>query len=147
MHVTAFTAASYALLENGAATAHGLPRVGYSVAPLPVDLQIPIVVSVWTKTGEDLDSRFYIRARDPDGELRGNIERMWHWPDPPGKPFKFRVFTEYLQVLVDKEGFYRIGLYDHPDQAATDVWFPVEVSVTPLAVSPGSPQPWLQNLN
>jgi hypothetical protein len=142
MHVTAFTAAGGALLENDAATVHGLPWVRFPVPPqLPVGLQVPIVVSVWAEAGEDLDPHYFIRAHDPDGERRGGLERIWHWPDTPGKPFKFQVFTEYLQVMVFKEGFYTIGLYDHRDQTETNLWFPVEIYVNPLAPPPGPPPP------
>ncbi len=140
MHVTTFTSAVQALLENDAATARGLPAVSYSSPPhLPIGLLIPIIVSVWAEAGEDLDPRFVIMAHDPDGELRGRLEQRWHWPDTPGKPFKFQVFTEYLELQVVREGFYRIGLYDRPDQTETNLWFPVEVYVDPLAPAPGPP--------
>jgi hypothetical protein len=142
MHVAAFTSAVNALLENDAATAQGLPMARCAIGPqLPIGLQVPVVVSVWAEAGEDLDPRFIIMARDPDGEVRGRLERLWHWPDTPGKPFKFQVFTESLQILVHKQGFYRIGLYDHPDQTETNFWFPLEIYVSPLSPLPGPPPP------
>jgi hypothetical protein len=131
------TAAVHAFLENDAATTRGLPQVRVAVPPqLPVGLQVPVVVSVWAEAGEDFDPHFFIVARDPNGEIRGRIERLWHWPDLPGKPFKFQVFTEYLQLIVRSEGFYRIGLYDQPEGTETDFWFPLEIYVSPLAAAP-----------
>jgi hypothetical protein len=145
MHVTAFTAAVNALLANDAATATGLPMVSCPVSQLSVGLQVPtpILISVWARAGEDFDPHFYIVARDPDGEMKGRFERLWHWPDTSGKPFKFQVFTEYLQLIVRKEGFYTIGLYDEPDQTETDIWFPLEIYVSSQAPPPGPLPPRL----
>lgn len=142
MHVTAFTAAGHAFLENDAATIRLLPMVRLPVGPqLPIGLQVPVVVSVWTEAGRDYDPHWYIVARDPDGEMRGRIERLFHWPDVPEKPFKFQVFTEYLQLIVQKPGYYTIGLYDQPEGTETEFWFPLEVYVDPSAPAPGPPPP------
>lgn len=140
MHITAFTPAIQAQLEDEAVTAWGLPMVFCNVEhvePLPVQMTVPIVLSLWAEAGEDLDPHFYIVARDPDGQTRGGVEHAWHCPDPPGKPYKFMVFADYLQLIVPTDGIYKVGLYDHPEQTKTKFWFPLEVCVSPQAPPPG----------
>jgi hypothetical protein len=142
VHVTAFTSAGQALIENDAASVRGLPMTWCPVSPhLPLALMVPVVVSMWAEAGEDIDPHYFIMGHDADGELRGRVERLWHWPDLPGKPYKFHVFTEYLHLMVKAPGFYKIGYYEHPDQAETDLWFPLEVIIDPSAPPPQAPPP------
>lgn len=142
MHVTAFTSAGQAFLENDCATARGIPMTWCPVSPqLPLALIVPVVVSVWAESDGDYDPHFFVMAHDSAGQLRGRIERLWHWPDIPDKPYKYQVFTEYLHVAVHEGGYYKIGYYEHPDQSETDLWFPLEVRIDPNAPPPQPPPP------
>lgn len=65
--------------------------------------------------GEDYDPHFYIQARDPDGQARGNAEVVWYWEDVPGMPCKWRVWDLQMPFLIFGEGVYTVGIYENPD--------------------------------
>lgn len=129
MHVSAFAPAVHAVLQNGGARSSGLPMVLCPIAELPAKLTVPVVLSVWTESGQDLNPCVYVVARDPDGERRGVVEQLWNWPDEDGQPYKFHVFAVYLEILVLKDGIYQVGLYDDPEGTETDNWFPLPVKL------------------
>lgn len=75
--------------------------------------------------GEDYDPHFYIQARDPDGQVRGNAEILWHWEDVPGRPCKWQVWDLQGPFLIFKEGVFTVGIYenrDDPNEKALSVF-------------------------
>jgi hypothetical protein len=87
MHVAAFVAAVAADLdpEIGGTATRGMPMNNCPVPePLPVTISVPLVLAVWTESGQDHDPIRYILARDPDGVRHRLIEKIWHWPDVDG---------------------------------------------------------------
>jgi hypothetical protein len=138
MHVVAFAPSTRAvLLEAGGVRLDGFPMTSATVDTIPKEITIQLVLAVYTEGGRDYDPRRYIVARSPKGERLNVLECSWHWPDNPGVPFKFRVSTQYLPLMVRSAGVYTIGLYDNPDATETDHQFPLPVvQANPLAQSP-----------
>lgn len=128
MHVLAF-APSLRATENGrgGVNAEGFPMTSAQVTAFPAQITIPLVLAVYSHSGTDYDPRRFIVARSSEGEVLGSVECSWHWPDVPGSPVKFWVFAKHLPIVVPGPGVFGIGLYDHPDETATDHVFPLPV--------------------
>jgi len=101
----------------------------FHVARLPAQITVPLVLAVYTRTGTDHDPRRYIVARSPTGERLSVLECSWHWPDPEGELFKFRVFAPQLPIAVQSPGVHTIGLYHSPDATQPAYAFPLSVQV------------------
>ena len=115
MHVVAFAPSTRAVVQDaGGVRLDGFPMTSAHVDSFPKQITIPLVLAVYTEGGSDYDPRRYIVARSPHGERLNVLECIWHWPDNPGVPVKFRVFVHHLPLVVHSAGVYTIGLYDEP---------------------------------
>jgi hypothetical protein len=128
MHVLAF-APSLRAIENGrgGVNAEGFPMTSARVTAFPAQITIPLVLAVYSQAGIDYEPRRFIVARSAEGEVLGNVECTWRWPDVPGSPVKFWVFVQHLPMVVKGPGVYGIGLYEHPDDTVTEHVFPLPV--------------------
>ena len=130
MHVSAFVPTNNLVLEGGMANAKGVPITDINVPNrFPVDMTIPVLLCVWSEAGNDPNPCIYVQARDPNGQNRGNAEVTWVWDDVEDHPCKWRVFDLMMPVSVHGPGVFTFGVYDHPDDAETDHWFPFLVRV------------------
>ena len=125
MHINAFVPTERAIMEGDAVNATQVPFLSIHLPPPEGNevhqLTAPVLLCVWTDNGTDYDPHFYVQARDPEGQVRGNVELMWHWEDAPNAPHKWRVFDLQLPFLVFGGGVYTFGVFadrdDETDQA------------------------------
>lgn len=143
MHIAAFTPTVSVTMEGGAVTATGVPQTDLYLPPLN-DGQVhqitaPILLCVWAENGTDPNPCFYVQARDPSGQKRGNAEIIWLWDDVPNRPTKWQVWNLMLPFLVFDEGVYTFGVFKHPDdpneEALASYLFPIifDPDAQPLA--------------
>jgi hypothetical protein len=133
LRVLAFAASGGAVIEDGSLTARGFPLTSVYVASFPARITVPLVLAVHAQTGSDHDPRRYIVARSPLGERLNVLECSWHWPDPEGEYFKFRVFAPQLTITVQSAGVYTIGLCHSPDATEPAYAFPLPVKARAAA--------------
>ncbi|AMO63037.1 Uncharacterised protein [Mycolicibacterium phlei] len=138
MQVTAFAAAQNArLLESGGVSADGFPMTSCQVASFPIQMTVPLVLSVYASGGTEYQPHRYIIAKSPEGERVGLLEFAWEWPDNPGVPLKFRVFAHHLPMTAYGPGVYTIGLYEDPEGGEPEFEFPLPIlRVNPLTGAP-----------
>ena len=84
MRVVAFAPLLRAVLEDtGGVRADGFPMTSAQVTSFPAQINVPLVLAVYTQRGTDHDPRRYIVARSPAGVRVGILECTWQWPDTP----------------------------------------------------------------
>lgn len=152
MHIAAFTPAASVLLENDAVTATGVPQAELRLPPL-ADSQVhqitaPILLCIWAENGTDPNPCFYVQARDPSGQRRGNAEVIFLWNDVPDRTVKWQVWNLMLPLLVFGDGVYTFGLYNQPDdpteQALASYPFPIIFDPNAPALPPAQLPPWAE---
>jgi hypothetical protein len=130
MHISSFVPASRVVLENEAVNATGVPRTHVNVGgTLPMQVTVPILLCVWSEAGNDPNPCIYVQVRDSSGEKRGTAEVIWLWDDVEGHPFKWRVWDLMMPFVMIEPGVYTFGVYNHPDDAETDHWFPLPILI------------------
>jgi hypothetical protein len=112
---------------TGAVDFRGIPMTRtYALNPLPVTVEVPIVVTAWTYAGQDNQAVFRIIAHNPDGESLVINEHIQQWADGPGDPFKYVGFLMTASFIADQYGVYTLGLLLEGQEKA-DLWFPFTV--------------------
>lgn len=130
MHISAFVPTSSVVLEGGTVNATGVPQTQVPLrGKLPMKVTAPILLCVWSEAGNDPNPCIYVQARDSNGVTRGNTEVIWLWDDVEGHPFKWQVWALMLPFLLTAPGVYTFGVYNHPDDAETDHWFPLPIPI------------------
>ncbi|BBY59538.1 hypothetical protein [Mycolicibacterium sarraceniae] len=139
MQVITFAAAREAgLEETGGVIAEGFPMTSCYVHRFPAQITVSVILAVYTSGGSEYEPRRFVVAKSPDGQRVGSLESVWHWPDKPGSPFKFRVFAHRLPLEVPMSGVYSIGLYEDVD-AEPEAAFPLPIlKLNPLTGVPTS---------
>jgi hypothetical protein len=128
MHISALVPTSRVVLEGGVVNATGVPQTKVTLGgKLPMHVHAPILLCVWTEAGNDPNPCIYVQVRDPNGQKRGDVELVWKWDDVEGHPCKWRVFDLMMPFLAFESGVYTFGVYNHPDDAETDHWFPLPI--------------------
>jgi hypothetical protein len=131
VHISAFVPTHSVAMENGQVNATGVPVTFAAFSgQLPMQMQIPILLCVWSEAGSDPNPCIYVQARDPQGRTRGNAEMIWLWDDVPGQPYKWRVFDLTLSFVMEENGVYTFGVYQHPEDAETDHYFALPISIS-----------------
>lgn len=121
--------------EGGGLTLKGFPMTSGFVNVFPAEITLPIVVVVATLCGQDYDPVKYIVATSPQGERLATMEFSWHWDDVPGGLVKFRVFAQYLPIVIGSDGVYTLGIGDDPDDEPEQT-FPLPVFLNPNISAP-----------
>lgn len=124
MHINAFVPTENVVMVGSSVDAKQIPFTSFALPPLGEErahqLTAPILLCVWTEKGIDNDPHFYVQARDPQGEVRGNVELAWIWEDEPDRPFKWRVFDLTVPFLVFDQGVYNFGVYADRNDSTGD---------------------------
>ncbi|MEB3022976.1 MULTISPECIES: hypothetical protein [Mycolicibacter] len=149
MHIAAFTPAGQVVMEGSAVTATAVPQTDLYLPPLKGDqvhqITAPILLCVWAENGIDPNPCFYVQARDPDGQTRGNAEIIWLWDDVANRPAKWRVWNLMLPFLVFGEGVYTFGVFKQPDdpidEALASYPFPIIFDPALQPLPPGTELP------
>jgi len=122
--------------EGGGLTLKGFPMTSAFVDVFPAEVTIPIVLVVAALCGEDYDPVKYIVATSPQGDRLATMEFSWHWDDVPGGMVKFRVFAQYLPVVINNDGVYTLAVCDDPESGEADQTFPLPVFLNPSISAP-----------
>ena len=151
VHIAAFAPTASMAMEGGAVTAAGVPRTHLYLPPLKVgqvhQFIAPILLCVWAESGTDPNPCFYVQARDPSGQTRGNAEIIWLWDDVPNLPVKWQVWNLMLPILVFDEGVYTFGVFKQPDDPNEEalasyplpiIFDPDAQPLAPVALPPGA---------
>jgi hypothetical protein len=130
MHISAFVPTFRMSLEGGAVNATGVPQTRVPLrGKLPMRVNASILLCVWTEAGSDPNPCIYVQARDPSGAIRGNAEIAWAWDDVPDQPVKWQAWALSLPFWLSEPGVITFGVYNQPDDAETDHWFVMPITV------------------
>jgi hypothetical protein len=130
LHVAAlFVAGSATMDERGAIDATRIPTTSFEVDEIPLSAQIPIVLVVHARAGDDYDPQLYVVCKDPAGGRAGWLQAGWHWSDDGDMPSKYRCFTQQLAVGIETAGEFTIGAY-YDENAVIELATPIPLSIT-----------------
>jgi hypothetical protein len=106
----------------------GVPKSIFEVSSFPARLVVPVVAVVWSEPGEDSEAEIQIQCLTTKLELLGGQTNKWKWPDQEGILTKYHVFTHGVEIIVDYEGLYYIGLAGAA-VAAAGMYVPFQVKL------------------
>lgn len=127
--------------ESGGLSLRGFPMTSCFVDVLPVEITIPVVVTVCALDGDEYTPALYLIASSPTGDRVSTMEFRWAWPDSEDLGVKYRAFVQYLPLYLETEGTYLLSLHDTPDGGPTDYTFPLPVLLNPAVSRGGAPSP------
>jgi hypothetical protein len=106
----------------------GVPKYVFGVPGLPAHLVVPVLAVVWSEPGEESTAEIQIKCLKKDAELIGGQTNRWDWPEQEEILTKYHVFTHGVEIIVDHEGLYYIGLAGEA-VAADGMHVPFQVKV------------------
>ena len=124
MRVLAFAPSLEATEQDGGGLAlRGFPMTSAYVDTFPAEISVPVVLAVVAASGGEYTPTRYIVATSPDGQRLATVQFGWEWPDVEDIGVKFRVFVQYVPMILDKPGTYTFTLCEDPDTATEDVCY------------------------
>lgn len=128
MRVLTFAPALKAVAAvDGGVDALGFPMTSCVVEVLPLEIVVPVVISLCALRGEDSRSMQYLSATAPDGGRVSTMQFGWRWEDDPESGVKFRAFVQYLRIWVDTPGVYTLELSDSADGGNVEASYPLPI--------------------
>lgn len=122
--------------EDGGLALTGFPMTTAFVDVFPAEITIPVVLVVAALCGDEYDTALYVTATSPRGERLCTMQFGWHWDDVEDSLVKFRVFAQFLPVIIDGDGVYTLDVYEDLDAPEPLASFPLPVFLNPAVARP-----------